>query len=167
MKTSFTQSSEHRTGFWDAAAGGVFPGLLGGIAMLVFLIAGGFLTGHTPAKVLGDFDTTSGIPLLGALIHLSVSCVYGTLFALLAYGLVSRFHHSWSMVSAALLGLFYGLILWLIAVTLLKQAAASLITTTPPAVFLLAHLVYGLILGVETKRQVASLSLKPNSGSGG
>jgi len=123
--------------------------------MLVFLIAGGFLSGHTPAQVMGAFDTTDGLPLRGTLIHLAVSCVYGTLFALLTRGLAGLLRSS-AMVS--LLGLFYGFLLWLIAVTLLRQAAASLLAVAPALVFLLAHLAYGLALGLAISRQVASLS---------
>ncbi len=158
MKAYIQPQSEQRTGFWDAAAGGIFPGLLGGVVMLIVLIAGGLLIGHTPAQVMGAFDTAGGLPLRGVLVHLAVSCVYGTLFALLLHGLVFRLRFSWSI---ALLGTIYGFGLWLVALIVLRQAIPALLAATPPPVFLLAHLMYGLTLGMEAKRQIASLNLTP------
>ncbi len=158
MKASFRPSSERHSGFWDAAAGGIFPGLLGGMVMLVVLIASGLLMGHTPAQVMGAFDPSGRLPLRGVLIHLAVSCVYGTLFALLSHGLVIRlrfFYGPPGSASIALLGTLYGFVLWLVAVSLLRQAAASLLAIAPSGVFLLAHLFYGLTLGMEAKRQMA------------
>ncbi len=145
MTAPFQDSAHRRTGLWDSAAGGVFPGLLGGIAMLVLLAVAGYLAGHTPGQVLSAFDTAGSMPLRGALIHLAVSCVYGALFALLIHLLPARLRPTWS---TPLLGLLYGLLLWLLAVTLLRQAAVSLLAAVPAAFFLLAHLAYGLVLGL-------------------
>ena len=153
-------------GFRDAAAGGIFPGLLGGVVMALVLIAGGLLYGAAPAQVMGSFDssvaaggaTSDGLPLRGALNHLAVSCVYGSLFAVFTRALAAFLR---SPARVVVWGLVYGLLLWLVAVTLLRQAAASLLTVNAPEVFLLAHLAYGLTLGLAARRQVTGSALKP------
>jgi hypothetical protein len=122
--------------------------------MLLMLTAGGLLSGYAPAQVLGAFDTAAGLPLRGVLIHLAISCVYGALFALLRRGLAARLHSPWRII---LLGLLYGLLLWSLAVTVLNRAAASLLSTAVPGVFLLAHLAYGLTLVLAAGRQLGGL----------
>jgi hypothetical protein len=154
MNTRNQPPAEEKKGFWDTAAGGIFPGLAGGVVMLLVLTAGGFLSGYTPAQVLGAFDTASGLPLRGALIHLAISCVYGAVFALLRRGLPARLY---SPLSFILLGLLYGLLLWSLAVSVLSQAAAALLSAAVPGVFLLAHLAFGLTLGLAAGRRLGSL----------
>ena len=152
MHANLHQTESKRSGLWDAAAGGIFPGLLGGIAMALLLVAASSLSGRTPSQVLGGFDPANSLPLRGALMHLAVSCVYGVLFGILVRLVPSRLRLA---LGSPLLGVFYGLLLWLVAVSVLHQAAAALLAASAPAVFLLAHLLYGLILGLVAGQWLA------------
>jgi hypothetical protein len=152
MHANLHQSESKRSGPWDAAAGGIFPGLLGGIAMALLLVAAGSLSGRTPGQVLGAFDPVNSLPLRGALMHLAVSCVYGVLFGIIVWLVPSRLRLA---LSRPLLGVIYGLLLWLVAIGVLRQAAASLLAASAPAVFLLAHLLFGLVLGLVAGQRLA------------
>jgi len=132
----------------DAAVNGLFNGLLGGVAMaaviVIFSLLGGQGLGY-----LGNFSAGAPVlPLLGLVMHLAVSSIYGML-----YGLVRRWTRlerlTW--LPAWLAGLVYALVLWVFAVVVLLPAAQSLILTLPWVVFFTGHIAYGLVLGSRQK----------------
>jgi hypothetical protein len=130
----------------DAAVSGLLSGILAGIVMAAFLVAAGFMSGDTVATVLSRFGAGQGTtPLVGLLTHLAVSGVYGLLWGVLARLLLGRVP-----APGWMLGLGYGLLLFLIAQGLFLVGPTPL-TGVPPLHFLLAHAVFGLVLGLQSR----------------
>ncbi len=128
----------------DAVVNGLFNGLLGGIAMAAVIAVFSLLNGRG-LDYLGNFAAgTPVLPLMGLVMHLAVSCIYGMFYALgRHWGKLNRL--SW--LPGWLAGLAYALGLWVFAVLILLPAAHSLILTMPWVVFFAGHAVYGLVLG--------------------
>lgn len=123
----------------DAAVDGLLGGMVAGLAMLAVLLAAGWLTGSTAAAVLAGFSPAgASIFLTGLLLHLATSAVYGLIYATATRWTRGRL---WWAAGPA-----YGLLLWLLARTILLPLAGTDLSPLPPAVFLAAHLVYGLVL---------------------
>ena len=100
----------------DAAVDGLLAGAAAGIAMAAYLVVIGLVAGEGPAVVLARFDPSgagAASPLIGALMHLAVSAVYGLLFGLI-YRLIGRGRLA-GRAAGALMGLVYGLALLLVA----------------------------------------------------
>lgn len=131
----------------DTAVDGLVAGLPAGLGMAIVLALSGLIDGTPLLTTLGYFDPARGGNwLTGLLAHLAVSAIYGVVFALLMAA-VSRIRPSlyrlvglWGAVyGLALLGVAYGV--WFTAVTSpLAQIAAWQMGV--------AHLLYGLILGL-------------------
>ena len=129
----------------DAAVTGLFSGLQGGVAMAAVIVVFSLLAGQG----LGYLENFSAgarvLPLLGLVMHLAVSCIYGMLYSLvLHWTRVERLH-----LPGWLSGLIYALALWTLAVTFLLPAAHSLLLTLPWPVFFCGHVAYGLVLGAR------------------
>jgi hypothetical protein len=130
----------------DAAVDGLLAGAAAGIAMAAYLVVIGLLAGAGPASVLARFDPArQGSPLIGAVVHLAVSAVYGLLFGVI-YRLVGRGRLA-GRAAGALMGLVYGLALLLVAQGLTAFDAGAALREIPTVHFALAHLIYGLVLG--------------------
>ena len=134
----------------DAAVGGLLHGLAAGLAMAAFLAAAGLLRGQGLADTLAAFSV-SGQPaaasaLTGLLGHLAVAGVYG-----LVWGVAWRAIGRRTALPAWLAGLIYGLLLWGIAQLLVRSIGSSLALIAPWAL-LVGHLIYGLILGLLSRR---------------
>jgi uncharacterized membrane protein YqgA involved in biofilm formation len=82
----------------------------------------------------------------GALAHLAVAGVYGALFGILVRRLPRR-------VPSWLAGLAFGLALWVIAITVLLPGAASSLSAFPAVHFLIAHVMYGGVVGLMIGRR--------------
>lgn len=142
-----------RTGFvtqrraiGDVVVDGLLSGLLAGAAMGIFLVAAGLIGGVGPGQVLGRFDPAGeGSPLTGMLMHLAVSGLYGVGLALLLYVLNGRWA-DWRRFGW-LLGAGYGLLVWVVAQFVLLPSLGIALADIPPAQFIPAHLVYGIVLG--------------------
>jgi hypothetical protein len=68
----------------DAAIDGLVAGLAGGIIGALVLLVLGLFSGISSINILQRFDATaSGSALLGIVMHLAVSVIYGALFAIL------------------------------------------------------------------------------------
>jgi hypothetical protein len=136
----------------DMAVDGLLAGILGGLAMAVYLILSGFFNGLSPTVTLGRFDPSSGGAWLpGTLAHLAVSAVYGVIFALL-FALPFR---RWPGLRRFgwLVGLAYGLLLMALAQGVLLPAAGSPLLQIGAIHLALAHALYGVILGYEVSRR--------------
>jgi len=139
---------ERRQTAGDAAVDGLLAGAAAGIAMAVYLVVAGLLAGEGPAVVLARFDPSgagAASPLIGAVMHLAVSAVYGLLFGLICR-LIGRDRLA-GRATGALMGLVYGLALLLVA-----QGLALISTEVPlreisTVHFAVAHMIYGLGLG--------------------
>ncbi|MBK8986600.1 MAG: hypothetical protein IPM39_11045 [Chloroflexi bacterium] len=130
----------------DTAVDGLLAGLVGGGVMALFLLTAGWLTGTPPQITLAYFDPAqAGSWLTGLLAHLAVSAIYGVVFGLLL-GMVGRIRPSlvrWGW----LMGLGYGLLLWLLGLGVVLTAVGAPLAQISPGQFALAHLIYGLVLG--------------------
>ncbi len=132
----------------DAAVSGLLSGILAGVVMAGFLAAAGFAGGGSVAEVLSRFGAGEGTtPIAGLLTHLAVSGVYG-----IAWGYLFRIVRSLISAPAWLVGLAYGLLLFLVAQGLFLVGPTPL-TGIPPLQFLIAHGIYGLTLGLPMQRR--------------
>ena len=146
MTTSNSTSSTQQKSVGDTAVDGLLAGLVGGVAMALFLVVAGWLTGTPPQTTLAYFDPAqTGSWLTGLLAHLAVSAIYGVVFGLLM-GVVGRIRPSlvrWGW----LWGAGYGVVLWLGGLGVVLTAVASPLDQIPAWEFALAHLLYGLVVG--------------------
>lgn len=131
----------------DAAVGGLFSGLIAGLVMAAYIVAAGLLQSIGPLAIWARLGGTLDNPLTGLLAHLAVSGVYGVVWGLFWRPLHSRVPR----LPAWLAGLIYGVILLVVA-----QAAAAALNPLLMDIGLahraVAHLVYGLTLGLLTAR---------------
>jgi hypothetical protein len=130
----------------ELAVDGLTGGLIAGVAMALLLVLIGLGSGKAPAVTLGYFNPAQdGNWLSGLLAHLAVSAVYGTLFGLVIYGLKqvrpTLLMHTW------LLGMVYGLLLYLAAIGLIFKAVDAPVMQVGTWQFGAVHLIYGMVLG--------------------
>lgn len=132
-------------GLGDAAVDGMLNGVMAGIFMALFLALATLAAGKVPWSVLETFDATGkSSPVMGLVLHLAVSAVYGTIFGLL-----------WKLLRPALAGRIpswlagaaFGLALFAMAEFVLLPGARTGLRDIPTLVFGAAHLIYGLVLG--------------------
>ena len=146
MTTSNSTSSTQQKSVGDTAVDGLLAGLVGGVAMALFLVVIGWLSGAPPQTTLAYFaPAQTGSWLTGLLSHLAVSAIYGVVFGLLM-GMVGRLRPSllrWLW----LWGVGYGLGLWLLGAGVVLTAVASPLVQIPAWEFAAAHLLYGLVVG--------------------
>ncbi len=135
-----------RSSVGDAAVDGLLHGVEAGIVMAIYLVLIGIVAGAGLTTTLSAFDLGQGTsPVRGALIHLAVAAIYGMVFSLI-YWLIGRSRTIGRGVTL-LIGLAYGLLLWLIT-QLAFAAGISVALNSLPALHLaVAHLVYGAMLG--------------------
>ncbi len=135
----------HTTTLGDAAVDGLLNGVIAGLAMALYLAMSTALQGQVPWAVLSAFDaSTKSSPLVGLVMHLAVSGVYGAVFGLLwksTHRLVPAAWPGW------LLGLIFGLLLFLVAELVLLPSTPTALREIPFYHFGIAHLIYGAVLG--------------------
>lgn len=130
----------------DAAVDGLLAGGGAGLAMVAYLFVASLVIGTNWWMVLSHFDPgPEGSPVTGMLTHLAVAGVYGVLFGLVAWFTPRRWRRR---LPGWLMGVAYGLLLWLLAQTVLLPGANSPLQTFPTLHFALGHVVYGLVLGL-------------------
>lgn len=135
----------------DAAVEGLFSGMIAGIGMAVYLMLAGLAFGEGPLDVLSNYGGSGGsTPLVGLLLHLGVSGVYGIVFDLICQLTARRTGLKPALWLVGLFGGIYGLFLWILAQTILLPATSSPLATIPNSHFLLAHLIFGIFLGLLT-----------------
>lgn len=135
----------------DTAVDGLLAGIMAGIVAAVFLLVAGLISGQMPGSVLARFDPTlEGSTLMGGLMHLAISAVYGALFAVLVRPLGRR----WPRVSNLgwLLGAFYGLVLMFLAKALFITGLNSGLREFTTFNFAAFHIIYGIVLGFIVSR---------------
>lgn len=136
----------------DAVGGGVSAGMVGGLVLWIFLMiltaaSGGSIWSVTKGAAAPFLEATSpgfelGPVLLGTLLHFAISAAWGATFGVLAYGLGRG-----ATVAA---GLGWGLVVWLVMyyVVLPLAGLGAVVAATPAFMAILAHLVFGLALGL-------------------
>ena len=117
--------------------------------MLLFLMLVDFLAGTSPIITIQRFSVPGQPtpPVVAGFIHLGVSAVYGGIFGLILYSLPGE---RITGLKKIIVGLAYGLLLFLLAITLLLPSSGSALMEVPPLVFGTAHAIYGLVLGSLT-----------------
>ena len=135
----------------DAAVEGLFGGMIAGIAMVVYLLLAGLTFGEGPLVILSHFGASGGsTPLVGLLLHLGVSGVYGIAFALICQLTARRRGFRPTLWVVGVLGGTYGLVLWLLAQSILLPSTSSPLKAIPGGHLLVAHLIFGIFLGLLT-----------------
>jgi hypothetical protein len=135
-----------RSSIGDAAVDGLLNGVVAGVVMAIYLMISGVLTGAGLAATLSAFDLGQGVsPVRGALIHLAVAAIYGMVFSLI-YRLIGR-GRSIGRGGNVLIGLAYGLLLWLITQIAFAAGINVVLSSLPAVHFAAAHLAYGALLG--------------------
>lgn len=142
--------TRRNTNIGDAAVDGLLGGAAAGVAMAIYLIGVSFIRGEGFA-VLNRFDTNSQSPVVGTLLHLAVAGVYGTVFGI-ALTFVRRFK-----TPPWLLGVVFGLALFVLAEAVILPSrgtacCALTLVEIPIEHLAVAHIVYGLVLGLTVNR---------------
>jgi hypothetical protein len=131
---------------------GLLAGMAAGTAMILFLILVGWMFSEPPSAILARFSPAQQ-PWQGLLLHLGMSAVYGVAFRLAGY----YTHGLWGWhnepLLAMLAGVIYGSFLWLLSGLVLLSVETSPFASLPVPSFAVAHLVYGVVLGVMVQRQ--------------
>jgi hypothetical protein len=135
-----------RSSIGDAAVDGLLNGVVAGVVMAIYLSISGVLAGVGIAAILSAFDLGQGTsPVRGALIHLAMAAIYGMVFSLL-YRLIGH-GRSIGRGGNVIIGLAYGLLLWLITQIAFATGINVALSSLPGVHLAAAHLVYGATLG--------------------
>ena len=130
----------------DAVVDGLLRGIVAGLAMAGVLVLAELLQGQPPGSTLSRFGLNGpATPVAGLLGHLAVAAVYGGV-----WGFVWLFVRRWLPLPAWLAGIIYSLVLFALGQVLLRAAGSSLLELSTLSL-VLAHGVYGLVLGLLTR----------------
>jgi len=144
-----TQSKDisvRKHGAGDAVVDGLLRGIAAGLVMAVVLVVVELLQGQSAATTLGRFGLNGpATPIAGLLGHLAVAAVYGGV-----WGFVWLVVRRWLPIPTWLAGLVYGLVLFAVGQVLLRAAGSPLLELSTLSL-VLAHAVYGLVLGLLTR----------------
>ena len=124
----------------DAAVDGLLGGVVAGIAMVIYLVVVNLFAGEGVA-VLNRFDPNAASPMVGVLLHLAVSGVYGAVFGI-GWKYARRLD-----VPTWLGGIVFGVALFLLAEFVLLPTSQSPLTKIPFVHFGIGHVIYGLVIG--------------------
>ena len=134
----------------DAAVDGLLNGVIAGVGMGLYVLLVFLVNGLPINEILSYFSNMSASPVIGALVHLAVSGIYGVLFGL-AYTL---FLTRWTITSytwfVVLVGIVYGGLLWLVATFVVFRSSLS-VENISGMHLLIAHLIFGLMLGLLSR----------------
>lgn len=145
--------TDNKSRISNLAVDGVLIGLLGGFAMVVLLAVVTLLSGEAPSVFLARFTTAElTSPVRGLISHLAVSALYGALFGVLVWPLLTRFASP--KVSGWIGGLIYAGILYLLSQFAILPVTNSPLTQIPSWQWALGHAIYGLVLGVMFTRKL-------------
>ncbi len=146
--TEIANVAREEMSFSESAVDGLFAGLLAGVVMSGFLA----VTTLVRAGSLGDLFSRfnpggAAYPWTGFLVHLAVSGVYGIVFGVLWKTGTRWLRIAPARMQSSIVGIIYGLLLWLAAQYILLPGSGSALRTMPVVQFLPAHALYGLMLG--------------------
>jgi hypothetical protein len=137
-------STLHDLSSSDRAVSGLLRGLIAGLVMAGILIPVGLAAGDTWLQAINRFNPFGlESPLQGLLLHVGISAVYGIVFGLLQ-PLIPRRLPGW------LAGLCYGLLLFCLAEYVILPRTGSGLADLPALALLIAHGIYGLVLGLRS-----------------
>jgi hypothetical protein len=145
-----------QSGTWgDAAVDGLFSGLAAGLVMAAYLLIIVALAGNSPADFfawLAPGETAS--PVLGGLLHVAVSGVYGAIFGALT-SRISILRSGPKTMLGSGSGIIYGLGMLTVAQSIILPALGSPLTQLPFGHKAMSHVLYGLVLGFLTLQRDA------------
>ncbi len=134
----------------DAAVDGLLAGAGAGLLMAAYLVVAGLAYGEGILTTIGRFDPASGqSPAVGALAHLAVASIYGSLFGLGSNYLGRRWR---GVLGRGAAGAVYGLGLYALAAGVLLPAWGPFLQDVPAVHFAIAHLIFGAALGLLSGR---------------
>lgn len=129
----------------DAAVDGLWPGLVGGVLMLLYLLLTGLISGSGPEEVFSYFLPQDDLPAItGLALHLATSAVYGAAFGLISAAFGRRLSGRLPLLIA---GLLFGCVLWLGAWLVVVPSGMSNLGAVPAGHLITAHALYGLGTG--------------------
>lgn len=135
----------------DVAVEGLFSGLIAGLLMALYLVLAGLTYGEGLIATLSRFATDeSSTPLVGLLLHLGVSGVYGIFYNLGCQFTLRRRANALSPLWVSVIGGLYGLLLLAVAWTILLPSTGSPLLEIPVLHLFIAHLLFGVALGLLT-----------------
>ncbi len=138
-----SQRAQSTKSMSEAAVDGLLSGMLAGVAMLVFLVIGGMIIGSTTLETLQSLGSEQGgVPFAGFFAHLGIASFYGLL-----WGPAWRWLRRYSTLPGWVLGMFYGILLFILAQSLVQTLPAPL-QELNDTLMLAAHCVYGVVLGL-------------------
>lgn len=121
--------------------------------MILFLILVGWMFSEPATAVLRRFSPAGG-PIQGLMIHLAISAIYGIFFRMAGHLSGELWGWNKEPLLAMLAGVIYGSFLWLFAGLVLLPLETTPFDSLPVPSFAVAHLIYGIVLGVLIQRQV-------------
>jgi hypothetical protein len=129
----------------DYAIDGLAAGVIAGVLMVVYLLGAGLTIGLSPTGVLSSFRVQDpNPPLVGVLLHLAISGVYGTVFGSVFRAFLGKSKQfAWGLLAGSL----YGVFLYLLAKDAILPSINSPLLVFPATHLLAAHLLYGFVLG--------------------
>jgi hypothetical protein len=136
-----------RESLGDMAVDGLLGGLGGGAAMALYLVLVSLIGGQGAVALLDRFVLSGGTPLMLLMLQLALAAVYGIVFAMLWWLIVGR-------IRLPLLGsaVGYGFVLWLIVMLWVLPREGTPLEFGAVLHILIAHLLYGLLLGIALRR---------------
>jgi uncharacterized membrane protein YagU involved in acid resistance len=139
----------------DAAVEGLFSGMIAGISMAAYLGIVNLIMGESLLETFARFAVNDeATPLLGFLLHLGVSGVYGLVYGLVCQLTAQRWiSSSPSLWLSVLMGCAYGLILLLLALVVLLPSSASPLKEISIIHLSIAHLIFGSALGILNRTE--------------
>jgi len=138
----------------DLAVDGIFIGIEAGIVMAAFLVAVSAQNHISPIELLSAFSLNSSPTWIsGLLTHLAVSTIYGIFFNLGTYFIFRRSSNLKVSFFVPFIGLIYGSLLWIAAEFYLFDLTALQLKEMPANILLVAHLIYGVVLGILAQRR--------------
>jgi hypothetical protein len=137
----------------DAAIDGLAGGVVGGILMVVYLEIAGLLMGAGLGEMLSRFNQKESDPLLVAFVlHLAVAGVYGILYGIL-YRWIALYRKGMpDLRISAVSGAVYGILLLILARSVLLPSTGPALVDVPLLHFGIAHLIFGISNGLLSYR---------------
>ncbi|WP_234865568.1 hypothetical protein [Sinomonas albida] len=140
--TSASHAGSFSSSWGRRAIAGLLGGLAGGVVFGMLMAMMGMFT--TIAMMMGSTS-----PLVGVVVHLMISVVYGLVLTLF----FARFLHSYGRASVA--GLVYGVILWVVGPLLIMPLMLGIPVfgfSAAVMMSLLGHVIYGVLLALVAGR---------------
>ena len=140
--TSASHAGSFSSSWGRRATAGLLGGLAGGVVFGVLMAMMGMFT--TIAMMMGSTS-----PLVGVVVHLMISIVYGLVLTLF----FARFLNSYGRASVA--GLVYGVILWVVGPLLIMPLMLGMSVfgfSAAVMMSLMGHVVYGVLLALVAVR---------------